>query len=124
MPSDVAFLSYFAPFGDRTMVEGIWRTSMSNYGYAQCLKIPLRTCIELAGGQREMADAPFGTTDAVLRVIGVRRGWQYGVHYPGIVQHVGAVSITGTGRLTGCRVSRAYVGDDYDAHSLWLGHYA
>jgi hypothetical protein len=124
IPDDVAFLSYFAPFGDMTMVEGIWRTGMTTFGYAQCLRLPARTCRELADADQEMRDCPVGMTDAVLRAIGVRRRWRYGVHYPGIVQHVGEVSAIGTGSLDGCRVSRAYPGDEYDAHSLWLPHYA
>ena len=123
IPDDVAFLSYFAPFGDLTMSEGIWRTSMTTFGYAQCLRLPLRTLRALIEKRWEMTDASNGTTDGVLRAMGVRRGWKYGVHYPGLVQHVGAVSAIGTAGLVGRRVSRAYPGDNFDAHSPWIQHY-
>lgn len=125
VPSDVAFLSLFAPFGDMTMPEGIWRASMANYGYAQALKIPLRTCVEIANNKSEMTDSRFGTTDGVLRDMGVKRGWLYGVHYPGLAQHVGETSVVSPGsKLDGRRISNAYPGDDFDAMSLWSVNYS
>lgn len=124
VPADVALVTFYAPFGDLTMQPGIWRGPMGQFGYAQALKFPARTCVELHRARQEMADGRFGTTDGMLREMGRRRSWHYGVHYPGIVQHRGATSLVGPGgKLVGHRVSHAYPGDQFDARSLLLQDY-
>lgn len=118
IPDDVAFASFYAPFGDGTTPWGWWKSSCRTYLFAQCLKIPLRTCQVLAGAIAEMRRCRLGGSDEVLRAMGTARGWQWAIHYPGLVQHVGAVSAVGNGNLRGTRSSRDYQGDAFDARTL------
>jgi hypothetical protein len=119
VPDDVALVSLFAPFGDSTMPHGLWRSKCHVYMYCQAVKFPLRTVRELAAARQEMADQlNRGGDDDALQVLGSARGWLYAVHYPSIVQHVGAKSSVSDATLVGCRVSRAFPGVDFDAETL------
>ena len=123
VPSDVAFVSLFAPWGDMTMPLGLWRSRCHTFIYAQALKFPLRTIRELVPTWRPDEDTHKGGSDDMLSLIGVKRNWLYAAHYPSIVQHVGAVSSVSSMPIVGCRASRAYRGDDFDAERLPLQMY-
>jgi len=62
---------------------------------------------------------PHGVDDLLCCIAG-DLGWQWGVHLPNLVQHVGAQSLVDPARtLTGNRTSKNYPGKDFDARSLW-----
>jgi hypothetical protein len=115
VPDDCAFLSFFC-IGGVGMANGIHRARMHAFCYAQALKFPLRTVIELHEAFGEMARDPrVPGADDVLQRIGRQRGWLYGMHFPNIVQHVGEVSAVG---IEGSRTSPTFPGEEFDAWGL------
>ena len=110
---------FYAPWADSSMQSGVWRIHINNYNFAQCLKVPLRTCKILSNMRKDMEASREGGIDEILRVLGGPLDWKVGVHYPGLVQHIGSYSAVGETRtLRGYRSSRSWMGADFDAMSL------
>ena len=88
---------------------------------AQCMKFPLRSCIELTRARKESLwteGSNLGGFDEILRYMAIQKHWKYGIINPGIVEHVGVISAVGNGNLSGMRVSKNYAGRDFDAMAL------
>lgn len=117
VPSDCAFTLFYAPWGDASM-RGTWRIHAARYDFAQALKVPLDTCKTLVSLKSTMITSRLGGSDENLRILGTPRGWKIGVHYPGLVQHVGDFSAASQGLLRGSRCSQAWAGPAFDALTL------
>jgi len=118
VPGDLAWVSLYAPWGDSEVPWGLCKVRAAGFNFCQALKIPNRTIQELVGEANtgEMENSMLGGSDDVLREIGGRRKWSYGVHFPGVVQHVGEQSAVCTARtLSRERVSKTWLGLDFDA---------
>lgn len=109
MPSDLAFVSFFANHGGP---PGLARWRPHAFQLAQAVKYSLATCRtllslrgEITGGDR--------TGEAHVARIAAELGWMFGIYHPSLVQHVGAVSSIGSGFNT----SPSWRGLDWDAHS-------
>ncbi len=87
VPNDCAWVSIYAAWGDESMPWGVARFRAGTFSYNQALKIPHRTLSELHAARAEMAADRSGASDDCLRNMGDRRGWMFGVHYPGVFQH-------------------------------------
>lgn len=122
VPADCAFVTFFACHG-KNLNKGIHRQRMHSFCFAQALKFPARTVDEMHGAFAEMAGDPrwIGSDDS-LRVMGCKRRWLYGTHYPNLVQHVGDVSAVGN-HVQGSRRSETFPGLDFNARSLPAGFY-
>jgi hypothetical protein len=126
IPDDVGFTVFFSPWLTREQPLGLWRIHPHAYIMAQAMKFPLRTVKKLHEARR----APiwdearcFGGFDEILRHIVISMGLRLGIFNPGLVQHVGAVSLVGNGDLQGMRVAKNYAGKDTDANG-YVGHTA
>lgn len=122
VPKDCAWVLMYAPWGDESMPWGVARFHTSSFSYCQALKIPHRTLMELTGARAEMAYDRSGASDDCMRDAGARRDWLFGVHYPGLFQHVGADNSLVSGPddaalATPGRVSKAWLGE-VDARAL------
>jgi hypothetical protein len=117
VPDDCAFLTFFSCHG-RGLATGIHRTRMHSFAFAQALKFPARTVLEMHAAFDEMANDPRrpGSDDCLQRM-GSPRGWLYGTHYPNLVQHVGDVSAVGN-HVQGSRRSETFPGVAFDARTL------
>lgn len=118
LPKGVDMMSFYAPFG-ANVPDGVWRARMHIFMFGQALKFPATKARELASRYEEMCGDPRrGGSDAVLQLFGERLGWTYGVHYPSLVEHVGAVSAVGNGDLTEERKAASFLGLAFDAQGL------
>jgi len=121
VPGDVDVITFFSPWMTKEMPNGLWRINFHAYIMAQAMKFPLRTVRELRRAREEpiwKEGIPLGGFDEILHLIGIRRNWKLGILNPGIVQHVGDVSVVGNGELKGIRVARNYAGRESDARNL------
>lgn len=120
VPDDLALISLFAPFGDESMVRGIHVSPARDFTFCQGMKIPLRTCRTLVDRRADMVSSRLGGSDNCVALIGDSLGWKIGTLRPGIVQHVGDVSLVSE-RLRMDRVSRTWPGKEFDAMTLAEG---
>lgn len=108
VPEPLALVSLFAPFAE--MPAGPPHISVHHIGqfsFFQAAKIPLRTCQSLVLARGEMQASRLGGSDTCVAIIGQRRDWKYGVHWPSIVQHVGEESVVSQCRKPG-RIARSF----------------
>lgn len=120
VPTDCAWVMLYAPWGDASFPYGIGRFHADRFSFCQALKIPLQTCRLLAAARGEMEVSRSGGSDECMRQIGARRDWLFGVHWPGLFQHVGVESVVSNQSLRGDRTSRAWFAG-MDAMSLLPG---
>ncbi len=121
VPDDIAFMLFYAPWS--TLPPAIWRAHINAYVYAQCLRIPLRSLKTLCELRPQMEACRLGGSDETIKAVTMPLNWYWGMHSPGLVQHIGADSAVGNGFLRGSRISRDYPGDSFDALSLRRDHY-
>jgi hypothetical protein len=114
VPPACAFLSFYAADNGR---NGIRVQSVRVFLYAQCLKVPLRSCRALNALRWQMETCSADGVDEAIGAIAPSK-WVFGTCIPGLVQHVGGESAVGNGALKGRRVSSAYAGDAFDARCL------
>jgi hypothetical protein len=117
VPDDLAFVTFYCPWGDERVPYGLVKTKVAHFNFCQFMKIPNRTCRELVARSDQMLYSRMGGSDEVVREIGTRLGWSYGLHFPGLAQHIGDFSAVGNRPCPG-RVSTAWVGPDFDAMAL------
>jgi hypothetical protein len=108
VPDGLALVSKIAPLGD--MPPGgphVAVHDIKHFAFLQGAKIPLRTCQSLMIARGEMQASRLGGSDTCVGIIGHRRGWKYGVHWPSIVQHVGDYSVVSQCHNPG-RIARSF----------------
>lgn len=118
VPDDLAFVTFYSPWIDSTWPIGLWRHNTHSYTMAQALKFSRQTVRELAACKEEAMMIAPGGFDEALHHISTVRGWRYGIVNPGLVQHIGAVSVVGNGPLRGMRVTKNFAGREFDANGL------
>lgn len=119
VPDDLAWVSFYAPWGGPDVPWGTLRAKAAMFNFCQALKFPAKIVNALALRAGEAGSSHFGGSDEVLNQIGRTEGWSYGVHFPGLVQHVGEISVVGNAPAPG-RTSKAFIGVYFDA--LMLEH--
>ncbi len=120
VPDDIAFMLFYAPWSGP---PAIWRAHINAYVFAQCLRFPLRSLKTLCALRPQMEACRLGGSDECIKAVTMPLNWFWGVHKPGLVQHIGADSAVGNGLLRGTRISQDYPGDAFDALSLRRDHY-
>jgi hypothetical protein len=118
VPDDLAFVTFFSPWIDRTWPIGLWRHHAHSYVMAQALKFSRQSVRELAACKEEAMSIAPGGFDEALHHAAITRRWRYGIVNPGLVQHVGSTSMVGNGPLQGMRVTKNFVGREFDANGL------
>jgi hypothetical protein len=121
VPRDLAWVQFFSPqVTHERMTPGLWRPPRGTSAFCQAIKFPSRTLERLIPWQCEPEFLKFSASDDALKLAAIRLGLNYGVHVPDLVQHAGALSLTGApGLEVAGRLSRCWPGPDFDALSLY-----
>lgn len=115
IPDDCAFMTLFDPWIG-TRFGGIARLPGRAFNYCQALKFPLRTVRELVVARPEMEAIRRAGSDDCIRAIATPRRWLFGVHVPGLYEHVGAESVVSpAGSLVG-RTAASWMGQIHVRH--------
>ncbi len=121
VPDDLGFVVFFSPWLTKDQPLGLWRIHPHAYIMAQAMKFPLRSVKKLLTARtapiwQEVMNQ--GGFDEVLRHVAISMKMRFGIMNPGLVQHIGAVSLVGNGDLKGIRVAQNYGGKSLDACKL------
>ncbi len=95
VPESLAFLSFFSMDNGHGTVE---RKTDRGFGFLQAAKFPLRTLERLVAMKHVMTSSRLGGSDTCVGIIGAMFGWNHGIVFPNVAQHVGDESVvTGSG---------------------------
>lgn len=131
VPPDLAFLEWFDGAHPAAVPFTAVFTGLPPWGLVPGLLVKLQAVTWPLRTIRALFEAwplppawwtPKHGGDDLLTCIAGDLGWDWRVHLPNLVQHVGAVSLVDAKRtLTGKRISKNYPGADFDARTLWAG---
>ncbi len=113
VPDRLAFLSFFSMENGHGIVE---RATNRDFGFLQAAKFPLRTCKRLVELRNVMSSSRLGGSDTCVGIIGAMLGWNHGIVFPNVAQHMGVESVV-SGMPLPNRTSPTFR-EDFDALEL------